>query len=331
MSVARKATLRESRSSLAMTSLARSCLHCASAFAGSGRAACLRPRLRCTRRPAARSRRRGSRARCMPRMPPTLHSPVTNHSHVRSHHALYGQGRTMSGWQELKGERNRRSLVRLTRALPLVFPRAVLTRALARPFVPPTPRLAIESYWGAHPIRADRLARALAVRNQVPCGWTWRLGERRSGLPSRSARHLRHTVKSHTHWARDFAACAVNQYIASAGTLTYGAAVQTRTRSGTPPAWLRGNSGMHQVLRSNPCGASKAAAALRVLVSCGGMQKLTTASRCFGLGANTGTFRGRSCSIFGECRTSKSSIAISTLRNARQKRGTGALALTRSF
>jgi hypothetical protein len=89
----------------------------------------------------------------------------------------------MSGWQELKAERNRRSLVRLTRALPLVFPRAVLTRALARPFVPPTPRLAIESYWGAHPIRADRLARALAARSQAPDGWRWRLGDRRSGLP----------------------------------------------------------------------------------------------------------------------------------------------------
>jgi hypothetical protein len=41
MTAARKATLRESRSSLAMTSLARSRLHCASAFARSGRAACL--------------------------------------------------------------------------------------------------------------------------------------------------------------------------------------------------------------------------------------------------------------------------------------------------
>ena len=41
MSAARKATLRESRSGLAMSSLARSRLHCASAFASSGRAACL--------------------------------------------------------------------------------------------------------------------------------------------------------------------------------------------------------------------------------------------------------------------------------------------------
>jgi hypothetical protein len=89
----------------------------------------------------------------------------------------------MSGWEELKAERNQRSLIRLTRALPPVFPRVVLARALARPFVPPTPRLAIESYWGVHPIRADRLARALAARSQAPAGWTWRLGDRRSGLP----------------------------------------------------------------------------------------------------------------------------------------------------
>jgi hypothetical protein len=89
----------------------------------------------------------------------------------------------MSGWQELKAERNRRSLLRLTKALPPLFPRVVLARALARPFVPPTPRLAVESYWGAHPIRADRLARALAARSRAPDGWTWRLGDRRSGLP----------------------------------------------------------------------------------------------------------------------------------------------------
>ena len=64
----------------------------------------------------------------------------------------------MSGWQELKAERNRRSLVRLNKALPPIFPRAVLARAFAGPFVPPTPRLAVKSYWRSHPIRADRLA-----------------------------------------------------------------------------------------------------------------------------------------------------------------------------
>ena len=47
------------------------------------------------------------------------------------------------------------------------------------------PGLAIDSYWRAHPIRADRLARSLAARSGAPHGWTWRLGkDRRSGLPA---------------------------------------------------------------------------------------------------------------------------------------------------
>jgi hypothetical protein len=91
----------------------------------------------------------------------------------------------MSKWQEEKAERNRQSLARLTRALPRIFPSAVLSRALSRPFVPPTPRLAIDSYWGAHSIRADRLARALSARSGAPSGWSWRLGDdRKNGLPA---------------------------------------------------------------------------------------------------------------------------------------------------
>jgi hypothetical protein len=94
-------------------------------------------------------------------------------------------GPIMSKWQEEKTERNRRSLARLTRALPRIFPSAVLSRALGRPFVPPTPRLAVDSYWGAHPLRADRLARALAARSGAPSSWTWRLDEdRKNGLPA---------------------------------------------------------------------------------------------------------------------------------------------------
>src|SRR5579864_7104715 len=71
----------------------------------------------------------------------------------------------MSKWQERKAERNRQSVARLGRALPPIFPAIVLRRALGRPFVPPTPRLAIDSYWRAHPLRAERLARALAARS----------------------------------------------------------------------------------------------------------------------------------------------------------------------
>jgi hypothetical protein len=90
----------------------------------------------------------------------------------------------MSNWQTEKAERNKRYLARLSKNLPEIFPPAVLRRALSRSFIPPTPRLAIDSYWRAHPIRADRLARALAARSGAPKGWKWQLGSnRKSGLP----------------------------------------------------------------------------------------------------------------------------------------------------
>jgi hypothetical protein len=235
----------------------------------------------------------------------------------------------MSGWQELKAERNRRSLVRLTRALPLVFPRAVLTRALARPFVPPTPRLAIESYWGAHPIRADRLARALAARSQAPDGWRWRLGDRKSDLPFTFRTPPHRSVNMRTHSGLDFAACAVNRFIASAGTLTFGVPVPTRTQSGTVLASSRGSSGMRQAATYDFCGASKFGAALKAVDGCGGPPKLIIASHCSGSGANTGTRLGRDCWIFGDCPTFRLLTATFTLRNAPQKRGTVPRALFR--
>ena len=94
----------------------------------------------------------------------------------------------MSRWQDEKAERNRQAIARLYKALPEIFPPVVLARALSRPFVPPTPRLAIDGYWRAHPLRADRLARAMARRSGAPEGWTWRLGDAgrkraTSGLP----------------------------------------------------------------------------------------------------------------------------------------------------
>lgn len=91
----------------------------------------------------------------------------------------------MSRWQDEKAERNRQAIARLRKALPDVFPPAVLARALSRPFVPPTPRLAIDGYWRAHPLRADRLARALARLSGAPERWVWRLdGDREAGLPA---------------------------------------------------------------------------------------------------------------------------------------------------
>jgi hypothetical protein len=80
----------------------------------------------------------------------------------------------MSAWRD---ERNQRALARLEKALPKIFPRPVLARALSRPFIPPMPRLAIDGYWRAHPLCAERLARALAAKGGAPVGWTWRLGD----------------------------------------------------------------------------------------------------------------------------------------------------------
>jgi hypothetical protein len=85
----------------------------------------------------------------------------------------------MSEWQDAK---NRRALARLRKALPAIFPRPVLMHALNKPFIPPMPRLAVNSYWNMHPIRADRLARSLAARSGTPSGWTWRLGAGDDGL-----------------------------------------------------------------------------------------------------------------------------------------------------
>jgi hypothetical protein len=81
-------------------------------------------------------------------------------------------GMTTSSWRDL---RNGQARARLERALPPVFPGAVLRHALARPLIPPTPRLAVESYWRSHVLRADRLARALAARSGAPEGWTWQI------------------------------------------------------------------------------------------------------------------------------------------------------------
>ncbi len=83
-----------------------------------------------------------------------------------------------------RAQRNAKALARLQRNLPEIFPAPVLLHALARPFIPPTPRRAIESYWRQHPVRADKLARALAALSGPPEGWVWRIGSRNSpGVP----------------------------------------------------------------------------------------------------------------------------------------------------
>jgi len=80
---------------------------------------------------------------------------------------------------ETRALQNERALARLMRALPAVFPAPVMTYALNRRWTPPMPRLAVDGYWRAHPLRADRLTRALARRSGTPKGWTWRLKSER--------------------------------------------------------------------------------------------------------------------------------------------------------
>lgn len=80
--------------------------------------------------------------------------------------------------------RNAAARARLDRALPDRFPAPVLVHALARTWIPALPRLAVESYWAAHPLRADRLARALAAKSGAPQGWARHLSRvEADGLP----------------------------------------------------------------------------------------------------------------------------------------------------
>jgi hypothetical protein len=89
----------------------------------------------------------------------------------------------MSNWQTEQAERNK-TLSRATFQEPARDLSTGGAHARSRPALyTPTPRLAIDSYWRAHPLRADRLARALAVRTGAPQGRTCQLGSnRKSGL-----------------------------------------------------------------------------------------------------------------------------------------------------
>jgi len=94
---------------------------------------------------------------------------------------------------DIRTIKNRRALARLQRALPTIFPAPVLTHALARRWTPALPRRAVDLYWRAHPVRADRLARALAARTGAPAGWSWHLDcERNFRVPPTPYRERAH-------------------------------------------------------------------------------------------------------------------------------------------
>lgn len=91
----------------------------------------------------------------------------------------------MSNWREEKAKVNAQALTRLGKRLPEAFPQAVLVRARNCSWAPATLRVAIDAYWRAHPLRADRLARALADRSGAPEGWRWQVGgDPDAGVPA---------------------------------------------------------------------------------------------------------------------------------------------------
>ena len=89
--------------------------------------------------------------------------------------------------------RNKGAAARLLAAVPAHFPKPVLRHALAGRWIPELPSRAVEFYWRAHPLRADRLARALARRSGPPQGWHWSEGEsfRTPPAPYRDPRFAR--------------------------------------------------------------------------------------------------------------------------------------------
>ena len=125
----------------------------------------------------------------------------------------------------------------------------------------------------------------------------------RSGCHLHSGRRPRLIGNAPTRWARAFAVCAGNRFIASAGMSICGKQGPTRMRSGTAHVWSHGNSGMRRVITRDFCGACKRGAAMKAADGCGRAPKLIIASRCFGSGANFGMRLGPSCLAIGAYQT----------------------------
>ena len=221
----------------------------------------------------------------------------------------------MSETRELQ---NQRAHARLMRALPEHFPAPVLTYALNRRWTPPMPRLAVDGYWRAHPLRADRLTRALARRSGTPEGWTWRLkdGAREgfAGQLSRAARAVsREGVLARTGLLLRVRPAGLPARLARGP-------VGSRTEQECDLAHgLRhrhGGCGMRRAITRSCCGGCSSAAAPRPARGCGRPAKSIIACRCSGCGASIATWTGRRSSRSGDCPTCRSSTATPTRRNA---------------
>jgi hypothetical protein len=80
----------------------------------------------------------------------------------------------------------------------------------AQPPVRAADAAACDRIWGAHPFRADRLARALAARSGGPAVGVGGSATVGGGCLARSGRRLRHIENAHTHMGRAAAVCAGN-------------------------------------------------------------------------------------------------------------------------
>ena len=207
-------------------------------------------------------------------------------------------------WQELKAERNRQSVARLTKALPQIFPPFVLSRALGRSFVPPTPRLAIDSYWRAHPLRADRLARSLAAKSGAPDGWTWRLSDKRKSGLAATFRAPPAPYRERKYALGPGFCCVCGQSVFRFGwhvDLWNGGPNKNATwHCACVIAWQFWNapSGEARLLRR-----LQARRCMSPARGCGRLPRSTTACRCFASGATIATRHGRRCWPIGACRT----------------------------
>jgi hypothetical protein len=149
-------------------------------------------------------------------------------------------------------QRNEKARARLMRNLPEVFPGAVLVHALSRPFLPATPRRTVDSYWRYHPIRADKLARALAALSGAPEGWVWRVGIQKSGslvsfrVPPTPFREL-----AYSKGPRPLLCVRAAHISGSAGIATFGATgAQIRTLHGTVVVLRLGTYGLRRAIMS---------------------------------------------------------------------------------
>ena len=211
----------------------------------------------------------------------------------------------MSRWQDEKAERNRRAVARLTKALPAVFPSAVLSRALGRAFVPPTPRLAIDRL----------LARASVARRSLGAGvgsaqWSARRLDMAAGRQpqERITGHIPRTARAVPR-ARLFARCRLLLCVRAAGLPLWLACRSLGRRSKQKcqlALRLRDRLAVLECAQQrgeSPCAACRPAAAPRAADGCGRPPRSITACRCFGCGANGAIRRGRRCSTIGACPT----------------------------